>query len=197
MTTKVSLDLVDSDIAQKLQALAPFAEGDLICGTGINSLGKVSKGSALQILRRNATNDGFEYVAPSDIPTFTAYTPTLQGVVASGSVHAFYQRSGDAAIIHGWLTAGSSSAVELQFGLPAGLTVNAAKNPVTMRVGGAIVEWDIGGDLNCLGVGGAGYIAFGLRKTTYNPFTPLLGSALLPGGSILSLEATVAITEWA
>ena len=41
------------------------AEGDLVVGSGVATATRLPKGSALQALRRNAANNGFEYFSPA------------------------------------------------------------------------------------------------------------------------------------
>jgi hypothetical protein len=138
-----------------------------------------------------------EVVKGAAMTDWKSFTPTTQGLGTITSAEFFYRRIGDSLEIEAKWVNGTLSAVELQIGLPDGLTVDSGKVPTTRSTGlfirdianATVIEYP------CLITGGDSFVNIGKRTSSVTPLTIQVATALGSGDTI-NLKASVPIQGW-
>lgn len=136
-------------------------------------------------------------VGPS-IGDFTDYIPTIQGAGIPTNVSFQYRRVGDSLEIHGFFTAGTSTATEAQISLPDGLTIDSNKVSTNGDVVGVTAgDNGLNGTITVIANGGNSFLQFGASNSLLvSAITPLNGNDIWSSTSDQSLFAKVPITNW-
>jgi len=136
----------------------------------------------------------FVYKNLVEMTDWTAYTPTTQGLGTPTSVDFKYRRVGDSLEVHGKLTAGTSTAVECQLGLPSGLAVKTGE--VLKLVGKATLANSTSTDYTIVATGDDTYFNVGAQSGSSSGLAVINGNGFLGSGQTSSFFATVPIEGW-
>lgn len=87
------------------------------------------------------------YVYGTPISDWVAYTPTVTGLGTISNEGTFWRRVGDSLEIKATIVAGTVTADALSISLPAGLSIDASKNPSTTNTASHGFAYRVNGDI--------------------------------------------------
>ena len=123
------------------------------------------------------------------------YTPTTQGLGSPTNLNSKWRRVGDTLELSAHFTTGTTSADELQIGLPSGLSIDTGYNAYV--VGEAQTRASNVSHFSVLATTGDTYFNVGLRSTGTDVInTPQNGNALFGSTLYVSFNAKVKIAGW-
>jgi hypothetical protein len=137
-----------------------------------------------------------EFHYGSQISDWVGYTPVTQGLGTIASVDVKWRRVGDSLEIQGNLTAGTSTASEIQIGLPSGLVVDS--DYASISIVGKGNKLSVSQEYyEMLATAGDTYLNVGLQQfdTNRDAFTPIVGT-LGPVTQKFGFNAKVKIAGW-
>ena len=123
--TNLSTARLQSEILKSIDAIGPFQAGDLIHALGATSFARIPKGAAGQVLRRNLTDDGYDFASVSIVEEGT-FVPAISFGNASvgitySSTSGNYRKLGSLVLAQGKMilsAKGSSVGLARITGLP-------------------------------------------------------------------------------
>lgn len=131
----------------------------------------------------------------SSLTEWNDYTPTTQGLGTPTFTVAKWRQVGGNMELSFKLTPSTSTAVEMQIGLPSGYTISSTHVPSIMSKGHLVrVENITTQRYTVLATGGDTFLNFGNQNSSTG-LTPLNGNAIT-GANLLSIEASVPIEGW-
>lgn len=152
---------------------------------------------------REYISDGTNWILAS-INTDTdwkAYTPTPTAIGTVNSSNFWYRRDGDSVYIRGRLDVGAGgTGADAHLGLPAGLTVDAAKNTALFYVGNIQIDSvnnttnNIGSSYSVVAEAGDAFVSITFRGTAIGGLVKEAGSTL--DGGVSAWDFFVPITGW-
>lgn len=135
--------------------------------------------------------------AKSNMSDWESYTPTTQGLGTLTSSNFKYRRVGDSLEIQGKFNTGTTTASELQIGLPSGLTIDSTKIDVVKIVGTGYRTANSDANYIVIATGGDAYLNMSLMATgTPSIYSPLNGSSAFGNNEDGGFFASVPIQGW-
>jgi len=129
--------------------------------------------------------------AKSNLTDWESYTPTTQGFGTPTISQAKWRRVGDSAQILATFTTGTPTAVEAQFSLPSGLTVENGLSQQSVGIG---QRSNANGLSSLIATGGDSFLNFNnYQGAGANPEN---GSSVVGSGEVFSFVVTVPIEGW-
>lgn len=132
-----------------------------------------------------------EYVYGSPETDFISYVPTTTGFGTITASDFWYKRVGDAVVLKGRFTAGTTTATIASISLPAGMSIDPVKVPTTRQSG---VAWRSAANTNSMVAnlinGTNTVVAFSTNvvSNAANPFTAANANQFLNTGEIFAFE---------
>lgn len=129
---------------------------------------------------------------------YEQYTPTIQGMTGGSSISFFWKRVGDSIIIMADMTTGAAQSLEIQLGLPSGLTIDSSKVTTIMNVGSSEENNSGTDNFTILATGGDSFLNMGARGGSLSAgLTPQTDTTLFGSGRQINfITQPIPITGW-